>query len=658
MGKYLVIVESPTKARTIFGILGKEYEVVPSMGHIIDLPAKRISVDVDDGFTPHYRVIPGKKKILTELKKKAKGKDAVYLATDPDREGEAISWHIKEKLSGKGNAFYRVVFHEITEDALQEAFAHPGQINLHKVNAQTARRVLDRIVGYNLSPLLWKKIVRGLSAGRVQSVALKFIVEREKEIGKFVPTTTFGVEAQAYARDHSFPVVVEKFREEKAVFENEHDARECIEILTKEEFHLRGIEKRKQKRRPPPPFTTSSLQQEAYNKLRFSSQKTMMVAQRLYEGIELDGKHMGLITYMRTDSVRVAPKAKQEVSDFIAGSFGKEYLPEKPHKYKEKKGAQGAHEAIRPTRAARTPTEMQNILAGDEMRLYELIWNRFVASFMKETVIEYAKMRIASSSAECVADGRRTVFDGFTKVAGQSEDSLLPPLRKGDAVRLDEFTLKDHTTKPPPRFNDASLVKLLEEKGIGRPSTYAPTVYTLVKRNYVRREKGVFIPTDLGVKVSDLLVEHFPGVMDEGFTAAMEEKLDQVEEGELEWNSILEEFYPAFKEKIEEAKNNIKKEVQYAGKECPKCGAQLIIKWSRKGRFLSCEKYPQCKYAESITTGVKCPDCKEGELIERRNRRGQRFYGCSKFPECRFTSRTLPDDNDNQNTQDTDGPKQ
>ncbi|MBU2102035.1 MAG: type I DNA topoisomerase, partial [Candidatus Omnitrophica bacterium] len=572
-------------------------------------------------------------------------KKAVYIATDPDREGEAIGWHIREKLSKEAKTFHRVVFHEITADALHEAFRHPTELNTNLINSQVARRVLDRLVGYSLSPLLWKKIVRGLSAGRVQSVALRFIVEREKEVAAFIPITTYCVVAKITIGGKTVEAKLEKYKGKKAIFETKEAAEDCINILSGETFHVRTVTKKETKRNPPSPYTTSLLQQDAFNRLRFSSQKTMLLAQRLYEGAEVGGEMVGLITYMRTDSFHVSAKAKHEAKEYVAQTFGPSYLPEHERRYKEKKGAQLAHEAIRPTSIARTPGEIRACVSADEAQLYELIWNRFAATSIREALFENTKIILSSSSAEFVAEGRRVVFDGFLRVWGrEEEDTELPVCAASDPALLEGLATTDHTTKPPPRFNDASLVKLMEEKGIGRPSTYAPTIYTLIARNYIRREKVYFIPTDLGVRVSDLLGAHFEEIVNENFTALMEEKLDKVEEGTIEWHTIVRDFYPSFKKRIDQAGVSIKKEVQFSDKKCTQCGASLVIKWSRKGRFLSCAEFPKCKYAESITTGVHCPLCTEGLLIERRNKRGQNFYGCTKFPDCRFTSRSLPEE--------------
>ncbi len=643
MAKYLVVVESPTKAKTISGFLGNLYEVVSSMGHIVDLPSRSLGIKIKEGFEPSYHIIPGKEKIVSQLKKKAKNKKVIYLATDPDREGEAIGWHIRNIFSWDNKKFLRVVFHEITESALKEAFNKAGDLDINKVNAQKVRRILDRIVGYYLSPLLWKKVLRGLSAGRVQSVALKFIVEREKEIEKFIPTITYELEG-IFRKDRAlFKARLKKINNERAVFHKKDKANSMLNIIKNNKFFVKKIVKKEFKRRPPSPFTTSLLQQEAFNKLKFSSKKTMLIAQHLYEGIAIKGKMTGLITYMRTDSFRIADKAKKEGKLFVEQQWGKKYVCSKEYRYREKKSAQLAHEAIRPTNIALIPSEIEEYLSQDEFKLYKLIWERSVALFMKEAVLETSKVLISDEDQkiEFIAESKKVVFDGFLKVIGREGEKILPPLKEKEEVLLEDVDIVEKTTKPPPRFTDASLVKILEEKGIGRPSTYAPTISTLVARNYVRREKGCFIPTDLGVRVCELLVKYFSEIMDENFTAQIEDKLDRVEDGNIDGREILEEFYPPFKEKIDYATKLIKKQIEFVEKKCPKCGRQLMIKWSRRGRFLSCSGFPECRYAESISTGIKCPSCKEGELVERRNKRGQLFYGCSKFPKCHYTTRIL-----------------
>jgi len=656
MAKFLVIVESPTKARTISSILGGDYEVISSMGHIADLPATKLGVDVDNGFEPMYRTIPGKQKVISQLKKQAQGKTVIYLATDPDREGETISWHIRNKLEKVAKSFQRVVFHEITKEAIEEAFAAPGEIDMRKVDAGIARRVLDRIVGYSLSPLLWKTLIRGLSAGRVQSIALKFIVEREKEIIAFQPQTTYSIQATCRVGQDNFQAKLTRYKDMKVIFERKEDAENCIDAIKKQAFSVTNVATKRIKRTPPPPYITSSLQQDAFNRLRFSAQRTMMSAQKLYEGVQIGSQSVGLITYMRTDSFYVNPKKKKETQGFIIKTYGQEYLAQQQYQHKQKKGAQLAHEAIRPTCIFREASHITQYLSDDELRLYELIWRRFVASLMKEAVYENTKATIASQECEFIAEGRKIVFDGFLKALGlEPRQNYLPELSQGQTVVFEKFEVLEHTTKPPPRYNDASLVRVLEDKGIGRPSTYAPIIDTLVKRNYLRRQKRCFIPTALGIKVSDLLLSKFPEIIDENFTASMEERLDEVANGVIDWHKMLEDFYPSFNQKVVKAIGAATKEIEYSDKHCPKCQGRLVVKWSKKGQFLSCEHFPACRYAESIKTGVFCPQCKQGQLVERRNRRGQHFYGCSEFPECRYTSQSLPEeDNGNDNDNDTE----
>ncbi|MCX5700690.1 MAG: type I DNA topoisomerase [Candidatus Omnitrophica bacterium] len=654
--KSLVIVESPTKAKTIGKILGDSFNVVSCMGHVIDLPQKKLGVDVENGFTPEYVTLTGRQKVLTELKKEAKNKEAVYVATDPDREGEAIGWQIKERILKKANVF-RVVFHEITPAAVSEAFKHPRDFNTNMIEAQVGRRVLDRIVGYFLSPLLWKKIARGLSAGRVQSVALRLIIEREREILKFIPFEYWEVEAQLAKDDNKFLAKLDKVEGKKAELKNKTDSEKICDELKGEKFIVSDVKKSEKRRNPDPPFITSTMQQEAFNKLRFNANKTMSVAQQLYEGIDIGQDNpVGLITYMRTDSPRVAPEAIKEVREYIAMSFGKNYLPEQPNVYKVKKLAQEAHEAIRPTFVMRHPDGLKNFLTPDQNKLYEIIYNRFVSSQMKPAVYALTNVSIEAGICQFSASGSTLVFDGFTAAynkeneddngddsAEKPKKNIIPVLTKADILKLLNLTPSQHFTKPPGRFSDSSLIKALEEDGIGRPSTYAPIIYTLILRDYVRRIKGYLNPTELGFKVCDLLVEFFPKIIDVGFTALMEEELDEVEEGRLKRNKVLEDFYAPFKVSLDYAQANIKKEVITTDQICDKCGKPLIVKWGRRGKFLSCSDFPTCKNSKSITSGVKCPQegC-GGELIERRSTRGF-FYGCSNFPKCHFTSRTLPD---------------
>ena len=645
--KSLVIVESPTKARTISKILGKEFSVVSSMGHIIDLPKKKLGVDVENGFQPDYVVIPGRQKVLAALKKEAKDSETIYVATDPDREGEAIGWHLKEKLFKKKKVL-RVTFHEITPQAVSAAFAHPRDFDEKMIEAQAGRRVLDRLVGYFLSPLLWKKIGRGLSAGRVQSVALRLVIEREKLIRAFVPQEYWEIEATLKKDENSFTADLEKIGLQKAELKTKEDADRIVEDLKNKQFTVSQVKKTEKKRNTDPPFITSTLQQEAFNKLKFNATKTMIVAQQLYEGIDVGQESpVGLITYMRTDSPRVASEALNEVRAYIGAHFGKEYLPETPHEYKGKKLAQEAHEAIRPTLVDRLPQDLKNILSPDQYKLYELIYNRFVASQMTSARFQQLSVHIQVGEYLFSASGSTLIFDGFLAVYNKNNDeekkkNEIPELSQGEVLQLLQLLPSQHFTKPPPRYSDSSLVKALEEEGIGRPSTYAPIVLTLIQRDYLRRIKGYFHPTELGFKVSDLLVEYFPDIIDVKFTALMEEELDEVEEGKIDKQKVLESFYAPFKISLEFAKNNIKKEVITTDEVCTQCGRAMIVKWGRRGKFLSCAGYPECKQSKSITSGVKCPEpnC-TGELIERRSRRGF-FYGCSTFPRCTFTSRALP----------------
>jgi DNA topoisomerase-1 len=647
----LVIVESPTKAKTIGKILGEDFSVVSSMGHLIDLPKKKLGVDIEKDFTPEYVTIAGRQKILDALKKESKGKKTIFVATDPDREGEAIGWHIKNRLF-KNKKFLRVIFHEITPAAVSEAFKNPRDFDQNMIEAQASRRILDRIVGYFLSPLLWKKIARGLSAGRVQSVALRLIAERERQINNFISQEYWEIHAELGKATSTFSAKLEKIEDKKAEIKNKEEADRLVEDIKNKQFAVSEIKKTEKKRYPSAPFITSTLQQESFNKLRFNATKTMIIAQQLYEGIDIGQDNpAGLITYMRTDSTRVAPEAIKEVRGHIDKNFGKKYLPQTPNVYKVKKLAQEAHEAIRPTLISRSPENLKEFLSRDQYKLYELIYNRFVASQM--TPAEYLVTSVDINAARYlfVASGSELIFDGFMAVYNKNNDdeentkekkNVIPPLEKGEILALIQLIPSQHFTKPPPRFSDGSLVKALEEDGIGRPSTYAPIIQTLILRDYIRRLKGYFYPTELGIKVCDLLVEYFPKIMDVNFTALMEEELDEVEEGRLNRLKVLQDFYAPFKTSLDFAQTHIKKEVIKTSEVCDKCGKPMIIKWGRKGKFLSCSDYPKCKNSKSITSGVKCPEpaC-GGELIERRSRRGF-FYGCSNYPKCKFTSRTLP----------------
>lgn len=660
MAKSIVIVESPAKAKTITKILGSNFKVIPSMGHIVDLPRTRMGVDIEHNFQPSLIVVSSRKKILSEMKKEAKAADKIYLATDPDREGEAIGWNIKEKLKLK-KEYFRVVFHEITPQAIKEAFNHPAELDANKVNAQIARRILDRLVGYLLSPLLWRKVAGGLSAGRVQSVALRLVVEREREIQRFVPQEYWEIEVElqknpsvkskGHGAHKTFIAKLDKIDDKKVEIKNKDEADNIAADLNGKQFVVTDIKETEKKKNPFAPFITSTLQQDSFYKLRYSSSRTMMVAQQLYEGVELgDEGAVGLITYMRTDSVNVSHLAIKEVREFIGKKFGEEYLPESPNVYKSKKRAQEAHEAIRPTSVLRTPESVKQYLTPEQLKLYTLVYNRFVASQMKPAIYLATSVEIRADKYLFKANGSKLVFKGFSAVYESKEEEeeekkALPPLEITEILKLINLLPSQHFTKPRPRFSEASLVKALEEEGIGRPSTYAPIIQTICYRDYVRRIKGYLHPTELGFKVIDLLVEYFTEVMDVGFTAHMEEELDEIEEGNLLWPNVINDFYGPFKARYDHANATIEKEVIVTNEICALCGKPMVVKWSRKGRFLSCSDFPNCRFAKPITTGIKCPHAGcDGELIERRSRKGQ-FYGCTRYPKCTYTSKNLPEQN-------------
>ncbi len=652
MKNSLVIVESPTKAKTIGNILGKEYSIASSMGHIIDLPRKKIGVDIENNFKPFFVVISGRKKILDGLKVKAADKQRIYIATDPDREGEAIGWHIKGKLP-KDKKFLRVIFHEITPQAVKEAFDKPRDFDLNMVEAQLTRRILDRIVGYFLSPLLWRKIGRGLSAGRVQSVALRLIVQRERKIEEFKPVEYWEIEAELEksaassqgAGLRSFIAKLEEVDSKKVEIKNKQEADKLVRDLKKKTYIVTEVKQSEKKRNPSPPFITSTMQQESFNRLRFTATRTMIIAQQLYEGIEI-GKDapVGLITYMRTDSTHIASSALKEVRNFISKNFGQDYLPASANIYKTKKLAQEAHEAIRPTSLKYTPESIKEFLNKDQYKLYELVYKRFVASQMTPARYLTTSVNIQADKYLFSASGTEMIFPGFTRIYPKQENNekKLPDLKKNEVLNLIRLIPSQHFTKPPSRYSEASLIKALEEEGIGRPSTYAPIIRTIVNRDYVRRIKGYFQPTELGFRVCDLLVEYFPKIVNLKFTALMEEELDKIEEAQCDRLTVLNDFYSPFKSHLDFAQKNIKKEVVLTDEVCSECGRPMIVKWGRRGRFLSCSGYPKCKNSKSITTGVACPEpsC-GGELVERRSKLGV-FYGCSNFPKCRFTTRRLP----------------
>ena len=669
----LVIVESPAKCKTIHKYLGPDFEVTASMGHVIDLPRSKMGIDIENNFEPKYIVVKDRKKTLSDLKKKAKDKKEIYLACDPDREGEAISWHLQNEL-GKGKKVSRVVFNEITKEAVQEAFKHPMKVDMNLVGAQQARRVLDRLVGYNLSPLLWQKVGRGLSAGRVQTVALRLLVDRERQIKAFIPEEYWSIEATLKKKKGDlkpFSAKLEKIGEKKAEIKDQKKAAEVVEAVKKLPFIVQEVRKQSKKRNPQGPFTTSKLQQAAYNQLRFPASKTMKVAQTLYEGVEIgsDEGSVGLITYMRTDSVRISETALKEIRDLILKEFGEPYLPQVPNIYKAKKQAQEAHEAIRPTSVKRHPKDLERILTPDQLKLYTLIWNQAVESQMTPAVVlqetadilagtwpgEHGAVhgpgRRATSEGSWLfrATGSRIEFQGFLILEGRSEDedNPLPALSAKEALDLLKLEDQQHFTKPPPRYTDASLVKALEENGIGRPSTYAPTIFTLTSRDYARREGGSLVPTELGILVVDLLLQYFSKVLDFEFTAKLEEDLDRIAEGKIEWVRVIKDFYGLFRGQVDLAKSQmqtVKRENEPTDEICEKCGKPMVIKWGRRGRFMSCSAWPECKNAKSISTGVPCPQCGKGKLVERRAKsgRGRLFYGCTAYPACNYIANKLP----------------
>jgi DNA topoisomerase-1 len=759
MAKNLVIVESPAKAKTIGKYLGKDFVVKASLGHVKDLPKKDLAVDVDNDFKPVYEVIEGKKKLIGELKSAAKKAQAVYLAADPDREGEAICYHLQEELQdGKkdGPRIYRVMFNEITKNAIQKAFEKPSTVNLHLVDAQQARRVLDRLVGYKISPLLWDKVRRGLSAGRVQTVALRLIVEREKEIQAFVSKEYWSIDVHLAAKKPpQLTAHLAKINGENFEIPNAAAAQAIVDALEGATYTVQSVATREKRRNPVPPFITSTLQQEAARKLRFSVKRTMMLAQKLYEGVELSKEEgaVGLITYMRTDSTRVSNDALEEVRALIADRYGAAYRPEKPNFYKSKKDAQDAHEAIRPTSVLRTPESLAKYLAEDELKLYRLIWMRFVASQMTPAVFDQTTIDVTATGKDGKtylfrATGSVPKFDGFLKVYEEGKDQKdeedeelkhkLPAVAEGEVLKFKSIVPEQHFTEPPPRFTEATLVKELEACGVGRPSTYASILSTIQDREYVKKEGGKFVPTELGMVVTDLLLESFNDLFDVSYTARMEAELDDIEEGKLDWRIAMSEFYERFQKDLEHAARHMtdikrmerptdfvcekcgkpmvikwgrhgsfiactgypectntrqpqtgdggvtmseQDEAEYCDncgrpmvlkkgrfgtflacsgypeckttrqlgaaqkpqdvpleEDCPSCGNKLMKKYGRFGEFVACSNYPACKFVKQKTIGVQCPNCSEGEVVERRSKRGKTFYGCNRYPECGFVA--------------------
>ena len=720
MAKHLVIVESPAKARTLTKYLGRDYQVKASVGHVVDLPKSKLGVDIERDFAPEYTIIHGKSKIITELKQAAKGKETVFLAPDPDREGEAIAWHIANRLDGKKTKIRRVLFNEITKKAVQEALKHPKDLDQDLFEAQQTRRILDRLVGYQISPLLWNKVRRGLSAGRVQSVAVRVVCEREREIQAFQKVEYWSITAQLDAgAPPVFPARLlrigdQKLDPDKFRVENEAAAQELVARLRDAEWKVVKVDRKERRRFPTPPFITSRLQQEASRKLGYAPNRTMRIAQRLYEGVELGAEGpVGLITYMRTDSVRIADDALADVRGLIGERYGKTYLPEQAVAYKTKKGAQDAHEAIRPTSVERPPDAVASFLSKEELALYTLIWNRFVASQMMPAVFDQTTVDISAADTTFRASGQIMKFDGFIRVYTEGRDEepaegddddehALPVLTEGQSLALRDLLPEQHFTQPPPRFSQATLIKELEEKGIGRPSTYAAIISTILAKEYVVEDKQRRLrPTELGFLVTDLLVQAFPDILNVEFTAGMETVLDEIEEGKQNWVEAMRRFYEPFARDLEKAATNmrdVKRSGQPTDITCPKCGAQMVVKWGRGGEFLACSSYPECKstanferdadgvikvaeeettsevceqcgrpmqirfgrfgkflgcsgYPECKTTrqmvkpvptGITCPDCKEGEIMEKRSRAGKIFFSCGRYPQCRFATWDRP----------------
>jgi DNA topoisomerase-1 len=648
----LVIVESSAKARTLSKFLGKNYKIKASVGHIKDLPKSKLGIDVDNNFEPQYITIRGKGDLLKEIKDEAQKASKVLLATDPDREGEAIAWHLQNAMKIPAGSPCRIEFYEITQDAVKAAIKKPRSIDVDRVNAQQARRVLDRLVGYNLSPLLWSKVRKGLSAGRVQSVAVKIICEREKEINSFKPQEYWTIEAKlAEKQGKVFNARLVSFADNKLEIENEPEKQRICDELEQLPFLVSKVENKEKRKKPVPPFTTSTMQQEASKRLNFFSKRTMKVAQELYEGLEL-GKEgtIGLITYLRTDSTRISPVAQQEALQYINEKYGSDYAPAAPNEYKSRKSAQDAHEAIRPTSVNRTPEEVKPFLSRDQHRLYKLIWERFVSSQMTPAIFDTLTVDISAGQYGLRASSSQLKFPGYKKVYNDSEEdevkNLIPRLEKGQPVKLEELNGEQHFTQPPARFSEASLIKLLEEKNIGRPSTYAPIIDTIIKRSYVERENKQFVPTDLGFIVIDLLQEHFAGIVDVEFTAKMEENLDMVEEGQMEWKKVVGDFYLPFAQDMEKAADMIEKveiKDEEAGKDCPECGKPMLIKHGRFGKFMACSGFPDCRHTESLNeeAGVQCPLC-GGDIIILRSKKGRKFFGCRNYPQCEFRSWNKP----------------
>ena len=655
----LIIVESPAKARTIARFLGRGYKVEASQGHVRDLPKSQLGVDVDNDFAMKYITIHGRGKILTKIRKEAKSASKIFLATDPDREGEAISWHLAQTLGMDVTSPCRIEFHEITQKAVENALKNPRAIDMERVDAQQARRALDRLVGYKISPLLWAKVKKGLSAGRVQSVATRLVVDREQDIEDFIPEEYWDITANALlpsarGRKTTFSLRLNTLDNQKVELHNEEEAANALHRVENARLAVYGIKHGEKRKLPAPPFTTSSLQQEAGRKLNFTTQKTMQVVQQLYEGVDLEGEGtQGIVTYIRTDSVRISQEALDAVRAYIPERFGAEFLPETPNEFKGRRNAQDAHEAIRPTDVTRTPESIKASLTKEQFQLYRLIYSRFLASQMKPALYDTMTMEVAGDGVGLRFYGEHKRMAGFTSVYEESTDdapeateSTLPVFAEGAPVTIDSVTSQQHFTQPPARFTEASLVKTLEEKGIGRPSTYAPTITTIIARGYVMRENKRLFPTELGRTINAMMTEYFGPIVDTEFTADLEEELDEVEEGGMDWHKVLEKFYPPFEQMLENAEEAIEKvEIKDEPSDviCDKCGAQMVYRVGRYGKFLACPNFPDCRNTKPILTYIdaKCPLC-GGRLLEKNSRKNRKFYGCENYPECNFVSWEMP----------------
>lgn len=649
----LVIVESPAKAKTIEKYLGKRYKVIASMGHVRDLPRSQMGVDVEDNYEPKYITIRGKGPVVKDLKKYAKKAKKVFLASDPDREGEAIAWHLSKILELEESKENRVVFNEITKDAVKESFKHPRGIEMNLVDAQQARRILDRLVGYNISPVLWKKVKKGLSAGRVQSVALRLVIDRENEIRNFKPEEYWSIEGEFRYKKSKFTAKFLHYKNKPYKLKTKKDVEKITSELNGDAFEITNVNKKEKTRYPANPFTTSTLQQEAARKLNFKARKTMMLAQQLYEGIDLKRQGtVGLITYMRTDSTRISQTAKDEAKSYIEEKYGTEYTSNR--KTKGKQGDQDAHEAIRPTSTLRTPDEMKAYLTRDQHRLYKLIWERFVASQMAPAILDTVALDVTQNDIKFRANGQTIKFKGFMTLYVEAKDdkdndkeNKLPKLNQGDKVTATQIEPAQHFTQPPPRYTEARLVKTLEELKIGRPSTYAPTIDTIQKRNYVKLESKRFVPTELGEIVYEQVKDYFPEIIDVEFTVNMETLLDKIAEGNIGWRKVIDNFYGSFKLDVARAEEEMEKveiKDEPAGEDCEVCGAPMVIKMGRYGKFMACSNFPDCRNTKAIvkTIGVTCPKCKDGDVVERKSKKNRLFYGCSNYPECDFISWDKP----------------